>query len=103
MINNRVIDTLTSFFFFTLRQFKAKNLWKIRCEKSDFPLSLNKRGEGGRGGGGGGRGGGGGGVVKRHLFIQGNIRESKNLPLESNREKYNLDCKPHIYKIKTIT
>ena len=93
MINNRVIDTLTSFFFFTLRQFKAKNLWKIRCEKSDFPLSLNKRGEGGRGGGG----------VKRHLFIQGNICESKNLPLESNREKYNLDCKPHIYKIKTIT
>ena len=92
MINNRVIDTLTSFFFFTLRQFKAKNLWKIRCEKSDFPLSLNKRGEGE-----------GGGVVKRHLFIQGNIRESKNLPLESNREKYNLDCKPHIYKIKTIT
>ena len=53
MINNRVIDTLTSFFFI-LCQFKAKNLWKIRCEKSDFPLSLNKRGEGGGGGGGGG-------------------------------------------------
>ena len=26
-----------------------------------------------------------------------------NLPVESNREKYNLNYKSHIYKIKTMT
>ena len=49
------------------------------------------------------------------FLSQGNIRESKkvitnnnkfsmkiNLPVEFNRDKYNLNYKSHIYKIKTM-
>ena len=101
-LTNSVINTLTALLqrIFTLRVFKAQTLQKIQWE--DLQLScFIKRGRNLF-------------SVKRNLLICESKKKKKKkfcnklsvkvtLLGEFNREKYNLNYKPHIYKSETMT